>query len=63
MDQRLTTSLDTLNGISNVQINEKVFTESEKNEILVAAVKCFMGETQGGCFWGEQNCQPDFRGR
>ena len=49
-DQRLTTSLDTLNGISNVQINDKVFTESEKNEILVAAVKCFMEKRREAVF-------------
>ena len=38
MDQRLTTSHDTLNAILNIKINDKVFTESEKNEILVATV-------------------------
>ena len=41
-DQRLTTSHDTLNAILNIKINDKVFTESEKNEILLAAVKGFM---------------------
>ena len=41
-DQRLTTSHNTLNAILNIKINDKVFTESEKNEILVAAVKSFM---------------------
>ena len=41
-DQRLTTSHDTLNAILNIKINDKVFTESEKNEILLAAVKSFM---------------------
>ena len=49
-NQRLTTSLDTFNGISNVQINDKVFTESEKNEILVAAVKCFMEKRREAVF-------------
>ena len=41
MDQRLTTTHDTLNAILNIKINDKVFTESEKNEILVAVVKSF----------------------
>ena len=41
-DQRLTTSHDTLNAILYVKINDKVFTEKEKNEILIAAVKFFM---------------------
>ena len=31
MDQRLTTTHDTLNAILNIKINDKVFTESEKN--------------------------------
>ena len=43
-DQRLTTNHGTL------KINDKVFTESEKNRILVAAVKSFNGETQGEFF-------------
>ena len=42
VDQRLTISHDTLNAILNIKINDKVFTESEKNEILLAAVKSFM---------------------
>ena len=41
-DQRLTTSHDTLNTVLNIKINNKIFTESEKNKILVAAVKSFM---------------------
>ena len=41
-DQRLTTSHDTINTILNIKINDKILTESEKNEILVAAVKSFM---------------------
>ena len=23
----------------------------------------FYGEAQGGCFWGQHNCQPDFKER
>ena len=46
MDQRLTTSHDTL----NVKINDKVFTESEKNEILLAAVKSFMEKRREAVF-------------
>ena len=42
MGQGLTTSHNTLNGILNIKINDKVLTESKKNEILVAAVKSFM---------------------
>ena len=41
-DQRLTTSHDTINTILNIKINDKILTESEKNEILVAKVKSFM---------------------
>ena len=41
-DQRLTTSHDTLNTVLNIKIDNKIFTESEKNKILVAAVKSFM---------------------
>ena len=41
-DQRLTTRHGTLNAILNIKINDKVFTESEKNEIVVAVVKSFM---------------------
>ena len=33
------TSHDTLNEILNIKINDKVFTNIENNEILVAAVK------------------------
>ena len=60
-DQRLTNRHDTLNAILNIKINDKVFTESEKNEILVAVVKSFMEEHKKAVF--EANCQPDFRGR
>ena len=41
-DQRLTTRHDTLNTVLNIKINNKIFTEREKNKILVAAVKSFM---------------------
>ena len=50
MDQRLTTSHDTLNPILNIKINDKVFTESEKNEILVADVKRFMEKCREAVF-------------
>ena len=43
------TSHDTLSAILSIKINDKVFTESEKNEIVVAAVKA-QGEAQGGYF-------------
>ena len=60
-DQRLTNRHDTINVILNIKINDKVFTESEKNEILVAVVKSFMEKRKKAVF--EANCQPDFRGR
>ena len=50
MDQRLTTTHDTLNAILNIKINDKVFTESEKNEILVAVVKRFMEKRRKAVF-------------
>ena len=49
-EQRLTTSHDTLNAILNIKINDKVFTESEKNEILVAVVKSFMEKRRKAVF-------------
>ena len=42
MDQRLTTSHNILSAILNIKINDEVFIESEKNEILVAAVESFI---------------------
>ena len=42
MDQRLTTSHNTLSAILNIKINDEVFIESEKNKILVAAVESFI---------------------
>ena len=52
-DQRLTTSHNTLNAILNIKINDKVFTESEKNEILLAAVKSFMETSEEDRITGE----------
>ena len=49
-DQRLTTSHRTLNAILNIKINDKVFTESEKNKIIVAAVKSFMEKRREAVF-------------
>ena len=49
-DQRLTTSHSTLNAILNIKINDKVFTESEKNKIIVAAVKSFMEKWREAVF-------------
>ena len=49
-DQRITTSHGTLNAILNIKINDKVFTESEKNEILFAAVKSFMEKCKEAVF-------------
>ena len=50
-DQRLTTSHNTLNAILSIyQNNDKVFTESEKNKILVAAVKSFMEKRRDAAF-------------
>ena len=49
-DQRLTTSHDTFNVILNIKTNDKVFTESEKNEILVAVVKSFMEKCRKAVF-------------
>ena len=59
-EQRLTTSHDTLNAILNIKINDKVFTESEENEILVAAAKIFMEKCREVVF--EENT-TDFKGR
>ena len=50
MDQRLATSHDTLNPILYIKINDKVFTESEKNEVLVADVKHFMEKRREAVF-------------
>ena len=49
-DQRLTTSHNTLNAILNIKINDKVLTESKKNEILVAAVKSFTEKCRKAVF-------------
>ena len=49
-DQKLTTSHDTLNVILNIKINDKVFSESEENEILIAAVKSFMEKCREAAF-------------
>ena len=50
MDPRLTNRHDTLNAILNIKINDKVFTEDEKNKILVAAVKSFMEKCREAVF-------------
>ena len=49
-DKRLTNSHNILIAILNIKINNKVFTENEKNEILVAAVKSFMEKHREAVF-------------
>ena len=48
--QRSTTSHDTLNAVLNIKVNDKVFTETEKKEILVAAVESFMEKHREAVF-------------
>ena len=49
-DQRLNTSHDTINAILNININDKVFSEGEKNEILKEAVESFMEKRRTAVF-------------
>ena len=49
-DPRLTNHHDTLNAILNIKINDEVFTENEKNKILVSAVKSFMEKCREAVF-------------
>ena len=50
IDQRLTTSHHTQCNFKYIKINDNLFTESEKNEILVAAVKSFMEKCREAVF-------------
>ena len=50
MHQRLITSHDKLNAILNIKINDKVYTESKKTEILVAAVEIFIEKRREAVF-------------
>ena len=50
MNQRLTSSQNTLYVIFNIKINGKVFTEREKNEIVATALNCFLEKCKDAVF-------------
>ena len=50
MNQRLTSSQNTLYVIFNIKINGKVFTEREKNEIVATALNCFLEKRKDAVF-------------